>query len=277
MIVSIASGKGGTGKTTVAVNLALSLEKVLLIDADVEEPNDYIFLKPQIERRRPVNILTPAIDLGCCTFCGDCARFCHFNALAVIREQVLLFPELCHGCGGCALVCPESAIGEVQQEIGIVEEGWAGPLAFRQGWLNVGEAIAPPVISAVKENLPEGKDVIIDASPGTACPVVEALSGSDYALLVTEPTPFGLHDLKLAVEVVEGLGISCGVIINRSGEGDELIQNFCQEKGLPILERIPFSKEIAVAYSQGIPFVEVMPEWRERLAALWVKIREGGK
>ena len=258
MVISIASGKGGTGKTTLAVNLALSLGDVLLIDADVEEPNDYIFLHPHIERRRPVHMLRPEVDLDRCTFCGECARFCNYNALAVVGEKVLLFPELCHGCGGCALVCSDEAIREVEQEIGLVEEGWAGPIAFRQGWLNVGEAIAPLVISAVKQDLPQDRTVIIDAAPGTACPVVEALSGSDYTILVTEPTPFGLHDLDLAVGVVEAMGIPHGVVINRSGLGDELIEGYCQEEGIAILERIPYSREIAVAYSDGVPFIEVM-------------------
>ena len=274
MVISIASGKGGTGKTTVAVNLALSLENVLLIDADVEEPNAHIFLRPHIERRRPVYMLRPQVDLERCTFCGECAHFCNYNALAVVGEKVLLFPELCHGCGGCALVCPEGAIHEVEQEIGLVEEGWAGPIAFRQGWLKVGEAIAPFVISAVKENLPQDQTVIIDASPGTACPVVEALSGTDYTILVTEPTPFGLHDLKLAVGVAEMMAIPHGVIINRSGQGDELIEGYCQEKGIPILERIPYSRQIAVAYSNGISFVEIMPEWKERLRGMLEKVRE---
>ena len=274
MIIAIASGKGGTGKTTVAVNLALSLEDVLLIDADVEEPNDYIFLKPHIERSEPVHIMGPEIDIERCTFCGECARFCNYNALAVIREQVLVFQELCHGCGGCALVCPEGAIKEVPRQIGVVEEGQAGHISFRQGWLNVGEAIAPLVIHAEKQGLPQDRLVLIDSSPGNACPAVEALSGSDYALLVTEPTPFGLHDLRIAVEVATAMGIPCGVIINRSDEHDELIEAFCREKSIPILERIPFSREIAVAYSKGIPFVQVMPEWRERLRRIPEVVQE---
>lgn len=277
MIVSIASGKGGTGKTLVATSLALSLESetgVQFLDCDVEEPNAHIFLKPVIGYQEAVSIPIPQVDERKCTFCGKCAEVCAFNAIAALPKKVLVFPELCHGCGACSYLCPENAISEVGREIGIVEMGYSGTIEFIHGKLNVGEAMAPPVIRRVKEHIDPQKTVIIDVSPGTSCPVVEAVQGSDFCLLVTEPTPFGLNDLALAVEAIRKLGIPSGVLINRGGVGDNKVEEYCKEKGVPILLHIPLDTEIARLYSQGIPLVQGMPQWRPTFQRLFQDIYE---
>jgi len=277
MIISVASGKGGTGKTLVAVNLALSLENetgVQFLDCDVEEPNAHIFLKPVIEKREAVSIPIPQVDELKCTFCGKCAEVCAFNALAVLPKAVLVFPELCHGCGACSYLCPEDAISEVGREIGVVERGRAGEIEFVHGRLAVGEAMAPPVIRKVKEHIDPKKTVIVDVSPGTSCPVAEAVKGSDFCLLVTEPTPFGLSDMALAVEVMRRLGIPCGALINRAGAGDNRVQEYCLSEGLPVLLEIPLDRAIARLYSQGIPLIEGMPEWREVFLELFRDIQQ---
>jgi len=275
MIVSVASGKGGTGKTLVATSLALSLEnQVQFLDCDVEEPNAHIFLKPVIDRREIVTIPIPQVDEQECTFCGKCAEVCAYNAIAVLPKHVLVFPELCHGCGACCYLCPDDAISEVGREIGIVEMGYSGQIEFIHGKLNVGEAMAPPVIRKVKGHSNPQKMVIIDVSPGTSCPVVEAVRGSDFCLLVTEPTPFGLSDLALAVEVIRKLGIPCGVVINRAGVGDKKVEEYCKEGGIPLLLHIPLDTEIACLYSRGIPLVEGMPQWREVFHRLFIDIEQ---
>lgn len=266
MKIAIASGKGGTGKTTVAVSLALSLPQngVQLLDCDVEAPNAHLFLHPNIQGREEVVILRPSIDETICDLCGRCAEVCQFNAIAVVGEKVLLFPELCHGCGGCTLACPPQAIEEVPHVIGVVEWGSVGEMAFAHGLLNPGDPMPPPIIRRLKARAQDGKMVILDASPGTSCPVVESLRGSDYCLLVTEPTPFGLHDLKLAVEVARELELPMGVVINRADIGDAGVDRYCQEEGLPILMRIPFDRRIAEAYSGGTPLVEAFPDYKLR-------------
>ena len=277
MIISVASGKGGTGKTLIATSLALSLgngTEVQFLDCDVEEPNAHIFLKPVIERREPVSIPIPQIDEQKCTFCGKCAEVCAYNALAVLKDRVLVFPELCHGCGACSYLCPEDAISEVEREIGVVEVGRSKQIEFIHGRLAVGEAMAPPVIRKVKEHVDPEKTVIIDVSPGTSCPVVEAVEGSDFCLLVTEPTPFGLNDLTLAVETVKKLNIPRGVVINRAGVGDRKVDEYCEEEGIPLLLHIPLDTRIARLYSQGVPLVEGMPEWRDAFLKLAEDIRQ---
>ncbi len=274
MIISVASGKGGTGKTLVATSLALSLEKDLqFLDCDVEEPNAHIFFKPVIHRQQIVSIPIPQVNEGKCTFCGKCAEVCAFNAIAVMPKKVLVFPELCHGCGACSYLCPEDAISEVGKEIGILEMGRANHIEFIHGKLNVGEMMAPPVIREVKGHIDPMKTVIIDVSPGTSCPVVESVRDSDFCLLVTEPTPFGLNDLALAVEVIRKLGIPCGVVINRGGVGDNKLEEYCNTEGLPILLRIPLDTEIARIYSRGIPLVEGMPEWQPAFQKLFEDIQ----
>jgi len=274
MIISIASGKGGTGKTTVATNLALSLGEAQLIDCDVEEPNANIFLKADIAESVDVTVEIPKIDKEKCNFCGKCSEFCAYNALAVVPSNVLVFPELCHSCGGCELVCPQDAISWSKRAIGKIEHGVVDEFDFYHGLLNVGESMAIPVLKALKRKVDTNKNVILDAPPGTSCPMIETLNGSDYCILVTEPTPFGLHDLKLAVDVVQHLNIPFGVIINRDGVGDKKAELYCQQEKIPVLMKIPHSKEIAQLYSKGIPFVRELSIWREEFVKLFKKISE---
>jgi MinD superfamily P-loop ATPase len=277
MIVSIASGKGGTGKTLVATSLALSLKdkyKVQLLDCDVEEPNDHIFMKPIITRSEAVSIPVPKVDEAKCTHCGKCAEVCAYHAIAVLGEYVLTFPELCHGCGACSYLCPEKAISEVPHEIGVIETGQADGVAFSHGKLNIGQAMAPPVIRKVKRLVDKDSVVIIDASPGTSCPVVEAIKDSDFCLLVTEPTPFGLNDLVLAVETVRQLRIPCGIVLNRAGVGDGKTEEYCRKENIPILLTIPLDMNIAGLYSKGVPLVEGMPDYKNSFIELYEKIGE---
>lgn len=252
MTIAVASGKGGTGKTTVAANLAVSSQdSVKLIDCDVEEPNCHIFINPLIESRIDVGVPVPHADPQKCNTCGECGRVCQYNAIVSLKTQPLVFPELCHGCGGCALICPTGAITEVDRSIGVVEEGTRGDLLFCQGILNVGEAMAPPLIRAAKKNGHCKSNIIIDAPPGTSCPVVTTISGCDYVVLVTEPTPFGLNDLVLAVEMVRALKIPFGVIINRSDIGNEKVKEYCRDQNIEILLELPHDRKIAEAYSKG--------------------------
>ncbi len=277
MIVSVASGKGGTGKTLVATNLALSLKEhrsVQLLDCDVEEPNAHIFMKPRLTEREAVCIPVPTVDDGKCTYCGHCAEVCAYKAIAVLQDRVLVFPALCHGCGACSYLCPEKAISEEPREIGLVEIGESEGLNFVHGELSVGEAMAPPVIRAVKRHIQRERTAIIDVPPGTSCPVVEAVRGSDFCLLVTEPTPFGLNDLVLAVGAVRRLGIPCGVVINRSGVGDGKVEDYCQSEDISILLHIPLDSRIAASYSRGEPLVAFWPEWKKSFLDLFDNIRE---
>lgn len=277
MIISIASGKGGTGKTLVATSLALSLKdngKVQLIDCDVEEPNDHIFLKPTFTKKEMVSIPIPKVDEEKCTHCGKCAEVCAYNAIASMKKKVLVFPELCHGCGACSYLCPEDAISEIDKEVGVVEIGYSDSIQFAHGKLNVGEVMAPPVIRKVKELINPECTVIIDVSPGTSCPVVESIRGSDFCLLVTEPTPFGLNDLILAVEVLRKLDIPSGVVLNRVGVGDKKVEEYCLRENIPILLTIPLDTQIASYYSRGIPLVEGIPQWREHFLELFDKVNE---
>jgi MinD superfamily P-loop ATPase len=275
LIISIASGKGGTGKTLVATSIALSLsEKVQLMDCDVEEPNDHVFLKPVITYIESVYLPVPSVDEEKCTHCGICSDVCAFNAIAALPKMVLVFPELCHGCGACSYLCPEEAISEVGREVGIVELGYKNGVQFVHGKLNVGEAMPVPVIRQVKEHIDPDCTVLIDVSPGTSCPVVESIKDSDFCLLVTEPTPFGLNDLVLAVEVARKLDIPCGVVLNRAGVGDGSVERYCTDEDIPILLTIPLDMQIAGCYSRGIPLVEGIPEWRERFIELFNSIQE---
>jgi len=277
VIISVASGKGGTGKTLVATSLALSLKDkyyVQLLDCDVEEPNDHIFMKPDITNRDIVSIPVPKVDERKCNYCGKCAEVCAYNAIAVVKQKVLTFPGLCHGCGACSYLCPEKAITEEGKEIGLVESGNSDGVDFVHGRLSIGQPMAPPIIRRVKEHTNHDGIVIIDASPGTSCPVVEAIKDSDFCLLVTEPTPFGLNDLVLAVETAQKLNIPCGIVLNRAGVGDEKTEEYCHEEGVPILMTIPLDTEIARLYSQGIPLVTGMPDFKYRFMDLFEKIRE---
>lgn len=287
MIIAVASGKGGTGKTTVAVNLALTLAAdsevadggLLFLDCDVEEPNAALFLQPLITRREEVGILVPQVDLEKCTACGRCAEVCAYHALAVVGQKVLVFPALCHGCGSCTRQCPESAITEALHVTGVIEEGEADSITFGQGIMNVGEAMSPPIIRQLKQRLlpKNGGDwlAILDAPPGNACPVVETMHGADLVLLVTEPTPFGLHDLSMAVEVArDELGLPVAVVINRDGIGDQGVEEYCAAEDIPVLLRIPFDRRIAEAYSDGVPLVETLPEYQRQLQGLYERIEQ---
>jgi MinD superfamily P-loop ATPase len=272
MKVAIASGKGGTGKTTVSVNLALSIEDVQLIDCDVEEPNCLPFLPVKTGDVEDVHVSVPLIDMKKCNLCGECSKFCRFHALATVGEQVLVFTELCHWCGGCQMVCPMDAITEKRRAIGVIESGSGQEIHFIRGILKVGEIMATPIITALKKKIAREGNVILDSPPGTSCPVIETIEGADFCLLVTEPTPFGLHDLKLAVGVVRTLGVPFGVVINRDGVGDDGVERYCREEGIRVLMKIPQSMEIARLYSQGKPFVPSMPEWGERFRKMWKEI-----
>lgn len=287
MIIAVASGKGGTGKTLVAVSLALSLtgqdcqrgdESPLLVDCDVEEPNAALFLKPEIEIHKEVGLLIPKVDFTTCTFCGICADVCRYHAITVVGEQVIVFPDLCHGCGSCMLNCPEESIEEVVEVLGVIECGSSGMLSFAQGVLKVGKAMSAPIIRELKRwVLPlesNGKLIVLDAPPGASCPVVETIRESDFVLLVTEPTPFGLHDLRLAVQVSrDELNLPIGVVINRDGIGDKGVEEYCVEENIPVIMRIPFQRQIAEAGAVGIPLVEAIPEYRSRFQALYTSIK----
>ena len=257
-----------------AINLALSINNpVQFLDCDVEEPNAHIFLKPKIKKTQKIFIPIPKIDESKCNYCGRCAEVCAYNAIAVLKDNVLTFPNLCHGCGGCTLLCPQGAISEVDKEIGVVNSGAKHNIQFVDASLNIGEAMAPPLIRAVKKHINHSQTVIIDAPPGTSCPVIESIKGSDFSLLVTEPTPFGLNDLILAVEVLRKLKIPFAVIINRS-ESNQMIDSYCRKEDIEILMRIPFKKEIAIAYSKGIPLINALPEYRKGFVNLFQKIKE---
>jgi MinD superfamily P-loop ATPase len=275
MIIAVASGKGGTGKTTIATNLAKSIGAgVQLIDCDVEEPNSHLFLNPNLEKSEEVYVPRPHVDLDKCTYCGECATICRFSAIVVVKEHVLVFPELCHGCGGCSKVCPEEAISEIPKSIGIVEQGVSHSVNFIHGRLEVGEAMSPPLIKAARALANVNGLVIIDSPPGTSCPVIAAVKGSDFCILVTEPTPFGLNDLELAAEVVQELGIPSGVVINRSDIGDLAVKEFCEGRSIPILMEIPEDRQIAEAYSRGEMIIDVIPEYRVKFQDLFATIRD---
>ncbi len=275
MIISIASGKGGTGKTTVATNMAVSLGgDVQLLDCDVEEPNAYLFIHPVINEVKTITTPVPEVDMEKCNLCGKCGEICQFKAIVVIGKTVLPFPEMCHSCGGCMEVCPEKAITETGRELGVIERGRRNGLEFVHGKLRVGEAMSPPLIRKVREYARPDMLTIIDAPPGTSCPVIASMKGADFVLLVTEPTPFGLNDLKLAVGAVNILGIPCGLVINRSDMGDDKVKIYAEKENLPILMEIPFDRKIAEAYSRGEMIVEVMPEWKEKFLKLYHQIEE---
>jgi len=275
MIISIASGKGGTGKTTVATNLAVSLgSNVQLLDCDVEEPNAHLFINPVIALNKKVYTPVPKIDEYKCNLCKKCAEICRFKAIAVIKKILLTFPELCHSCGGCMEVCPEKAITETGRELGVIEIGHRNGLAFVHGRLRVGEAMSPPLIREVRSYTGTDQLTIIDAPPGTSCPVIAAMKEADFVLMVTEPTPFGLHDLKLAVEAVKLLEIPRGLVINRSDMGNDGVRTYAKMENLPILMEIPFDRRIAETYSRGKLIIEEMPEWEERFRNLYLHIQE---
>lgn len=269
MRIAVASGKGGTGKTTIATSLALSLsskstdgQPVLFLDCDVEAPNAHLFLRPHIETQKQVAILLPQIDPAKCSACGKCVEVCQFHALAQIGKKILVFPQLCHGCGSCTLNCPEGAITETPNPIGMLE---AGPtetgIDFAHGILTISEPMATPIIRQLKKWKKNNTDqiVILDAPPGASCSVVETVRGSDFVLLVTEPTPFGLHDLKQMTGILREMNIPAGVVINRDGIGNGSIEAYCSTEGLPVLLRIPFDRQIAEGTAKGTPLTQIDP------------------
>lgn len=273
MRLVVASGKGGTGKTTIATGLALVMTDPppLFLDCDVEAPNAHFFLKPRLIDSEDVNLLIPHVVTERCTFCGRCAEVCQYHAIAVLNQNVMVFPELCHGCGSCILNCPERAIIEVPKTIGLLEQGQtAKGIDFARGTLIPGEPMASPVIRRLKQwvSPKPGQSMILDAPPGTACPVVETMQDADFVLLVTEPTPFGLHDLRLAVELTRQLGLPSGVVINRVGIGSKAVEHFCQETDLPILARFPFARKLAEGLARGQSLPEIDPAYRARLEDL---------
>ncbi len=282
MIIAVASGKGGTGKTLITTALALSTGHCTYIDLDVEEPNGAIFLKPVIQHETPYNVVIPYIDKEKCTFCGLCAKACVYHALAVIPtlKNTMVFPELCHSCGVCSFVCPvKGTIDETRREIGKINKGHCGTIRFIEGRLNIGQPSAVPLIRGITSlYIPDHTDELffLDSSPGTSCPVVETLKKSDYVLLVTEPTPFGLNDLELAVELVQDMGKKAGIIINKHDDRQTLIDDFSQRVHLPILLRIPYSMDIQEAYSRGIPLTEVRPGIKTLLKELIEQINVAG-
>jgi MinD superfamily P-loop ATPase len=271
--IAVASGKGGTGKTTVATNLFLCLPDAQLVDCDVEEPNAHLFVRATDVCEQDACVNVPSADPALCTGCKKCQSVCAFNALAVIGTRVMVFNELCHSCGACAYFCPSGAITEVPKKIGTVHTASVGARAFVYGTLSIGEVMAPPLIRQVKERIDKTRDVIIDSPPGTSCSMITALKAADFCLMVTEPTPFGLHDLKIACSVIKDLGIACGVVINRDGVGSGLIEDFCAASDIPILARIRFDRAIAESYSRGVPIVEALPEYRQMFEDLLTTIK----
>ncbi len=273
MIISVASGKGGTGKTTIAVNPAVSLERdVLLLDCDVEAPNTHLFLTPVISGNHAVCTPVPRIDTDKCSFCKKCMEICRFNAIAVLKRQVLVFDNLCHSCGGCVEICPEKAVKEIPKVLGEIQTGQAGRVRVSQGRLKIGEVMVPPVIKQLRAKEVLEDIIIIDAPPGTSCPVIAAVNRSDFILLVTEPTPFGLHDLKLAVDTARLLNIPCGIVVNRAGLGNSEVHDYARKEKIPVLMEIPFDRQIAESYSNGVMIVDTMPKLKDEFINLFEKI-----
>ncbi|KXB01134.1 (4Fe-4S)-binding protein [candidate division MSBL1 archaeon SCGC-AAA261D19] len=273
MKIAVASGKGGTGKTTVAVNLALSLNNIQLLDCDVEEPDCQHFLGLDLEDDEVVESFLPLISEEKCDLCGKCAELCAWNAIVVTPQKALVFSELCSGCALCKHVCPREAILEGGKVLGKIQGG-RNNVEFYQGVLAIGEPFSSPVIRAVKKKSKENKNTIIDAPPGNGCPAVTAVEDTDFCILVTEPTPFGLHDLKFSIRMINELEIPYAVIINRAGIGDNKVEKYCDREEIPILMTIPYDRKIAHLYSQGIPFVKEMSRWKDKFVALYDKITE---
>jgi MinD superfamily P-loop ATPase len=278
MKIAIASGKGGTGKTIISTNLALFLsegsDKVVYLDCDVEEPNGHLFLNPVLSEIISSSIPVPVIDESKCDACGECVRFCEYKALVRLGKTVMVFPELCHGCGGCTLVCPHQAIQEQPREIGSVESGNSGRIGFVHGRLNIGEAMSPPLIRGVLRQIRSNEVNIIDAPPGTSCPVIASIRDADFVVLVTEPTPFGLNDLGLALDMVRELRIPHGVVVNRAEDGNRDAESFCEKRQVEILTKIPDDRRIAECYSKGEMILKGVPDVKKNFEGFWKAIRK---
>jgi MinD superfamily P-loop ATPase len=276
MKITVASGKGGTGKTTIATNLAVSLsqtgQRVQYLDCDAEEPNGHIFLKPVIRNTEDVQVGVPEVNLDACTGCGKCAALCQYSAIVCVKDKPLVFEQLCHSCGGCMAVCPEQAIREEPRKIGIAEFGQSNGVDFAHAKLDIGAIQTPAMIKYVKKQIKEDSINIIDAPPGTSCPVIEAIKGSDFVLLVTEPTPFGLNDLKLAVGMVRELKLPFAVAVNRSDVGDDAVVQYCQRENIKVIIQIPNDRKIAESYSRGVMIVEAMPDYKQTFLKLYEDI-----
>lgn len=273
MRIAVLSGKGGTGKTTVSASLAASLGNSQYVDCDVEEPNGALFLNPKIERATPVGVLVPEVDETKCDGCGICAKACRFNAIAVVKGKALIFPEVCHHCGACVIACPNKAIYEVEREIGVVESDAEG--LFLQGRMNIGEPSTIPIIHKLKQFLSDDIPVIMDCSPGASCTVVQTIDGCDYCVLVTEPTPFGLHDLKIAVALVRKMGIPFGVVVNKAMKEDQSVQAYCKQEDIDVLMEIPYMRALAESYSNGVLPVQEDKDWKNRFVQLYCRIKGG--
>lgn len=281
MKIAVASGKGGTGKTTVATNLARAAadagRRVAYLDCDVEEPNGHIFLKPTLDAQRDIEKPVPVVDMTRCTHCGKCAKVCRYGAVACLPQRTLVFTDLCHSCGGCALVCPSDAIREEPLAIGVLRSGTSGAIRFVDGVLNVGQAMSTPAIRAVKTAAPDAELTILDAPPGTSCPVVETVRDCDLVVLVTEPTPFGLHDLALAVKMVRAVRRPLAVVLNRAGLGGADGSGECARHGAPLLAEIPDDRAVAEAYSRGEMITDAVPGYAARMRELLARIEQRGK
>lgn len=273
MRIAVLSGKGGAGKTTVSASLAASLGNSQYVDCDVEEPNGALFLNPKIERATPVGVLVPEVDETKCDGCGICAKACRFNAIAVVKGKALIFPEVCHHCGACVIACPNKAIYEVEREIGVVESDAEG--LFLQGRMNIGEPSTIPIIHKLKQFLSDDIPVIMDCSPGASCTVVQTIDGCDYCVLVTEPTPFGLHDLKIAVALVRKMGIPFGVVVNKAMKEDQSVQAYCKQEDIDVLMEIPYMRALAESYSNGVLPVQEDKDWKNRFVQLYCRIKGG--
>jgi MinD superfamily P-loop ATPase len=280
MKIAFASGKGGTGKTTISTNIAkLMSEKssVQFIDCDVEEPNGHLFLKPTIRHSVYVKVFVPRIDEVKCTNCGECSAFCAYKAIASLPNTTLVFPELCHSCGGCKMVCPENAITENLRKVGLIERGSASGIDFIHGKLNVGEAMSSPLIKRIGKYIDENSLVLIDSPPGANCGTLSTLKLADMVVLIAEPTPFGLNDLEIIARMLKAINKPFGVIINRAGIGDEIIENWCKTENVPVWGKIPDDMMIAELCSNGALVVDILVHIRKIFETISLELMRKAK
>ncbi len=278
MQIAVASGKGGTGKTTISTSLANYYAdnkiSVALLDCDVEEPNVNLFLKSRVEETVETTVFVPVVDDDLCTGCGKCGDICRYSAIVLIKGKPLVIKEMCHSCGGCMIVCPEKAIKEVERPTGVIELGSVNGISYAGGRLNVGEAMSPPLIKDVKKYYPDAEVRLLDSPPGTSCPVIESVRGCDFLLLVSEPTPFGINDLKLAAEMARAMRIPFAVVENRASKDNNRLKDFCRDERIPLIASIPNNREIAVRYSCGDSASYIMENYRGELERIDAHIRK---